>query len=378
MQGILRYTIVMFLLGTPWFILTIGYAGQHAQLQQLNNKIAIIKAVLSKDRYKRSYYLQKLKSTEISSGRIMLQLQRTTRHLKQQRSLLKKLNRNKNAYQLKLAKQRDWLAHQIRDAYSLGREPYLKFILNQTDANRISRLLIYYRYMSQNRLSIIHELQQTLSQLQSNQIQIQSQTKILTKLQHQQHHESSRLENIKQNRQSAITNLNKEIHTKNQRLAELLANKHLLEQTISRLERSERVRAAMKHDFAKLKGNLAWPTKGKILPYFGTKIYQSRLKWDGILIKAPANQPVYAVADGKVVFAKWLPGYGLLLIISHGHGYMTLYGRNHNLYKKPGDVVQKGDLIATVGQSGGYEKSALYFAIRHNAKPLNPLIWCHK
>ena len=129
MQGILRYTIVMLLLGTPWFILTIGYAGQPAQLQQLNNKIAIIKAVLSKDRYKRSHYLQKLKSTEISSGRILLQLQRTTRHLKQQRSLLKKLNRNKNVYQLKLAKQRDWLAHQIRDAYSLGREPLSQIYL---------------------------------------------------------------------------------------------------------------------------------------------------------------------------------------------------------------------------------------------------------
>jgi septal ring factor EnvC (AmiA/AmiB activator) len=122
---------------------------------------------------------------------------------------------------------------------------------------------------------------------------------------------------------------------------------------------------------------MGWPTKGHILDYFGTKIYHSELRWSGILIKAPENQKVHAIANGKIVFANWLPGYGLLLIINHGHGYMSLYGRDHSLKKKVGDMVKKGDVIATVGKSGGYRHSALYFAIRHNAEPLSPKKWCH-
>lgn len=129
-------------------------------------------------------------------------------------------------------------------------------------------------------------------------------------------------------------------------------------------------------NFALLRGKLPWPTKGTVLHYFNTTIAKSELKSTAELISAPDEQPVYSVAPGVVVFSKWLEGYGLLIIINHGEGYMTLYGRNHSLYKHEGDQVAAGDLIATVGQSGGYEKPALYFAIRYNAKPLDPNQWC--
>ncbi len=167
---------------------------------------------------------------------------------------------------------------------------------------------MYYHYLSKDQLSAIHNLQSTLARLRQNQTSIQAQTHILQNLQKQ-----------------------------------------------------HQIKAIMKQDFAALKGKLSWPTEGSVLPYFGIPIDQSELKWDGILIRAAEDQPVYAVASDKVVFAKWFPGYGLLLIINHGHAYMTLYGRNHNLYKKPGDMVQKGDLVATVGQSGGYEKPSALF-----------------
>ncbi|ABS78465.2 peptidase M23 [Coxiella burnetii] len=359
-------------------ILPEAFAATPTDLKQINHKIETLKAALSKEKNKRTFFLKRLKTAEIASGRIRLQLQKTEAALKKESQLLEKLNHDQTTYQAKLATERAELADHLRAAYMIGREPYLKLILSQNDAQRVSHLLMYYHYLSKGQLSAIHDLQSTLARLRQNQTSVQAQTHILQNLQKQQSDERAHLEALKQERQQAIGELNNKIKTKNQRLAELLADKRLLEQTLSRLEKQHQIEAIMKQDFAALKGKLSWPTKGSVLPYFGIPIDQSELKWDGILIRAPEDQPVYAVAGGKVVFAKWLPGYGLLLIISHGHGYMTLYGRNHNLYKKPGDMVQKGDLVATVGRSGGYEKPALYFAIRHDAKPLNPSMWCHR
>ena len=131
-----------------------------------------------------------------------------------------------------------------------------------------------------------------------------------------------------------------------------------------------------KHPFYKKRGHLIWPTTGRIKHHFGTQIGQSELKWNGVLIEASQGQTVHAVAPGKVIFAKWLQGYGLLLIIDHGNGYMTLYGRNQSLLKKVGDWVKTNTTIATAGQTGGFSQSALYFSLRHNAKPLNPEKWC--
>lgn len=378
----LFFTIKKFFCAMAFLLLVFccAYAApaKHSSLKQLNQKIASIQATLSAEQTKRTTYLQSLKTSEIAAGQALLKLQQTSLTLQKQQAVLQQLNKNTAIYRAKLAMQQNALADQMRSAYLLGRQPTLKLALTEEHANRLNRLFMYYRYLSDNRLAIIHELQLTLAELQQTQRDTQDQTTVLSSLQTKQSAERRKLEQFKQSRQLVVTQLNNEIRNKTQKLNDLLTNKKLLEQTIDRLENVEPARTLPHGNFATLKGQLSLPAQGKILPYFGTKIYQSELRWDGILIQASENQPVYAIADGQVVFAKWLPGYGLLLIISHGHGYMTLYGRNHNLYKKPGDMVQAGDLIATVGNSGGYDNPALYFAIRHNAIPLNPLQWCHR
>ena len=183
---------------------------------------------------------------------------------------------------------------------------------------------------------------------------------------------------MKDNRTQLINSINNTIRDQNQVLENLNINKKRLEQTLMHLSHTP---VTSKENFtyinfAQQRGHLPWPTKGKVMHYFNSPIAQSELKWTGELIEAPDDQPVYAVAPGTVIFSKWLQGYGLLIIINHGHGYMSLYGRNHSLYKHEGDKVSAGDLIATVGQSGGYGKPALFFAIRYNAKPLDPSQWC--
>ncbi len=351
-------------------------ANDQSTLKKLTNKIASIRSLLNQDNDKRDRLQKALEKNEIISGKLSKQLHKTRRNLTQQATLLQALKKSEKNYQGTLEAQQALLTKQIKTAYVLGRQPYLKLILNQQDSNQLSRILMYYQYINRDRISAIDDLQNTLMQIEKNQQQIRTQYDTLHTLQQKQQTEKSKLIEIKKNRQQLIQVINDHIQNRTQRLQRLIANKRQLEQTLKRL--AGRVQRQRFGNFARWRGKLLWPTKGKVLPIYGTKIEQSELKWGGVLIKAPDGRPVHAVANGKVVFAKWLPGYGLLIIINHGNGYMTLYGRNHALYKATGDIVRIGDLIATVGQSGGYQTPALYFAIRHNGKPLNPESWVRR
>ena len=130
--------------------------------------------------------------------------------------------------------------------------------------------------------------------------------------------------------------------------------------------------------FEQLKGKLALPVKGVVSNKFGTPRPESSVLWKGLFLRAISHQSVKAVAAGRVVFADWLRGFGNLLILDHGKGYMSLYGNNEALYKQVGDVLRGGDTIATVGNSGGNEESGLYFELRHEGQPMDPMKWISK
>lgn len=148
--------------------------------------------------------------------------------------------------------------------------------------------------------------------------------------------------------------------------------------SISKPKKSKKIPAYVSTGlpFYKLKGKLPWPIQGKILKKFGSK--RSDTRWDGVLISSNEGTDIHAVSDGRIVFADWLRGYGLLVIIDHGKGYMTLYAFNQSLYKKVGDKVKAGTVIAAVGKSGGRSKAGLYFGVRRRGKAVNPARWCRK
>lgn len=170
------------------------------------------------------------------------------------------------------------------------------------------------------------------------------------------------------------------MQTKDQQLNTLLANKQALEQLVTQLNTPSPktpVYQQPSQPFVNMQGKLTWPTVGQITQRFGSSVDQTSVTSEGVFISAPQNQPVRAVYPGRVIFAGWLRGIGMLIILDHGNGYMTLYGHDHSLFKKVGDVVKAGDEIADVGFSGGDQKSGLYFQIRANGQPLNPETWCH-
>lgn len=362
------------------FLLLIGMPTVHAieykqKLTKLNHSIANVKAELNHEQELQNISEKKLKRAELFEAQLLNQLDKTQQQLKNQQQHLMKLSRETNRYQLAINNQQGHLAEQIRAAYMLPKRPFLKLILDDADANTIARIRNYYHYLTQSEAATIQRLHNDIKELRQYQSQSQHQWQILQALQLQQQQQRHNLETTKANRKKIVQDIKGRILTKSQYLEQLIHNKQNLEQTILRLQQAPE--SLTNSQFDTLKGKLLWPVEGRITNTFGTKIDQSELKWNGIVIAAHKNQPVQAIADGEVIFADLLPGYGLLLIINHGSGYMSLYGRNHNLEKKVGDRVQRGQVIANVGNSGGYTDSGLYFEMRFKAKPLNPSIWCH-
>lgn len=345
------------------------------QLQKIKTQIEDLRTLLAHDQNQQTSLQRELKTLELNVGTTSIQLQKTQHNLHQQQVELKKLDKQQGQYIQQLQAQKNTLAEQLRVIYIYGQQQYLKLLLNQQDPTRVSRILTYYHYISEKRIALIEQFNKTLTKLNQTEEAINEQTKILQSLQHQQQQEQQQLETVRQQRQKLLIKLNTEIVNGNQQLNVLVANKQALEQLVNHLANKRHTFIATAI-FSHRNGKFPWPTPGKIIQGFGASIQQSQLKTSGVLIRAPEGQNVKAIAPGQVVFANWLAGYGLLVIVDHNNGFMSIYGRNHNLYKKAGDKVKAGELLASVGDSGGYSEPALYFALRREGKAINPEQWC--
>ncbi len=267
----------------------------------------------------------------------------------------------------------------LRAAFLLGAEPRLKLALEGKNPATSARLLGYYGYYVQARTRRIKELTRRISgyrrdtrRLAITRIQLAT---TITK----QRHMLSDLEQARIQRKHLVARLNRKISGKKYRIASLQRDAARLERLVNSVRRNFvniRGAQAAKTDFARLRGRLPWPVSGRIIARFGTPRAGGELSWQAVRIAARAGSRVHAIAYGRIAYAGWLPYYGLVLIVDHGQGYLTVYGHNQALYRQVGDWVQPGAVIATVGSSGGQAEPALYFQIRHNDHPLNPQRWC--
>ncbi|MGB6976490.1 MAG: peptidoglycan DD-metalloendopeptidase family protein [Gammaproteobacteria bacterium] len=366
MRAFLKSFIITLLLG----IYTGSMAADDSKLLDLQNQIVQLQKKLSQTSGKQTTLHQQLSETKQRLEQAVAELQKTQLQLSRQQHLYQKFNQQQMIHQQQLRTHQALLTKQLPAIYKL-------LMADQFNPN--DRLLNYCHYLQQGHLYHIQKLQQSLQQITQNTKQIGQKTQLLQRLQHKEQQTHQALEVSRLQHQQALQSLSAEIEQQHQKLQRLVANKQNLQGVIIRLQLSPSMSllSFLKHpDFASQQGKLAWPTSGVIIEHFGAPIAESELKWTDILIQAPEGQKIQAVADGKVVFANAMAGYGLLLIIDHGNGYMTLYGHNQNLYKKVGDIIKTGELIATVGHAENDPTTALYFGIRHNGKPLNPERWC--
>ncbi|MBP8264223.1 MAG: peptidoglycan DD-metalloendopeptidase family protein, partial [Pseudomonas sp.] len=305
---------------------------------------------------------------------------------------------------------------QARAAYQGGQQEYLKLLLNQQNPEKFSRTLTYYDYLSQARLEQLATFNETLRQLANVEQDIATQQNQLNEQKSALDGRREQLAEARKERQLALAKLNKDLSARDQKLkarqqeqAQLGAVLKTIEATLARQAReaaearklelaAEQARrkdakagpgadgplvsssgATYGGNFASARGKLPWPVNGRLAARFGSaRGGDERTKWDGVLISAGAGSQVHAVHGGRVVFADWLRGAGLLVILDHGNGYLSLYGHNQSLLKDAGQIVKAGEAIATVGTSGGQNTPALYFAIRQQGRPSDPAQWCRR
>ncbi|GAA6204806.1 peptidoglycan DD-metalloendopeptidase family protein [Thalassotalea sp. SU-HH00458] len=323
---------------------------------------------------KKQKLLTQLKNDDLAIAKIVKALNKTHASLKQTKKRLNELVKEKSQIIQAKKQQEAVLAKQLRTAYSTGHHDYLKLLLNQQDPGSVQRNLTYYQYLNKARINEIQQYKQTIAQLIEITNQQQQQAAQLQSLESTQNQQKLALEKNKKQRKATVAQLNKALLTSKQKLAKLEQEEADLVSALARMAELSKQEIDL-NGLSKLKRKLSWPVKGKINRSFGSR-KQDYLKWKGVLLAAPLGRQVKTIHNGTVLFADWLKGYGLVTVIDHGEGYMSLYGHNQALLKSVGERVETGEPIALVGQSGGQSQSALYFEIRHNGQAVNPKLWC--
>jgi septal ring factor EnvC (AmiA/AmiB activator) len=325
--------------------------------------------------------IEELQTTEQRIGESMRRLREITGKLAQQQQHLEALDEKQRLEQSALDIERGALARQMRAAYAMGRQERLKILLNQQDPAMVSRVLLYYDYFNRARMERMMAIEEALQRLRQTKQEIAAEEQRLRELESRELAEKERLDQTRGLRQQVISALASDIQNKGQKLSDMKKDEQQLQALVKRLQQ-ELVNLPLDDDansrpFGSLKGKLRWPTKGRLGASFGTP-KSGGLKWDGVMISAPEGEEVKAVHHGRVAFADWLRGFGLLLIIDHGEGYMTLYGHNQSLFKETGEWVSQDEPVALVGNSGGRLNSGVYFGIRREGRPVNPKKWCRR
>lgn len=349
-------------------------------LVELRQRIQSIQEHIDTTRDERSNVSRELRVSEQRISKIILRLRELLAQKKQKEQRLKDLRAQAIVQQNALQKERLALGHQVRAAYAMGRQEKIKIILNQEDPAAISRVIAYYGYLNRERIQRMKILRQYIVELAETQNRILEQTVQLEQLHQQQQTEKRAIEREQQVRRKVVQRLDTELKTQGSALKRLHSNAKYLEQLLEDLHKALADVSAVPlqgKKFVNLRGRLNWPIAGRIRQKFGSpKI--GKLRWDGVMIDAQEGKEVRATHHGRVAFADWFRGFGLLLIIDHGDGYMSLYGHNQSLFKEVGDWVESDEPIALAGNSGGRKKPGVYFAIRYKGKAVNPATWCKK
>jgi len=345
-----------------------------AKLNDVQQAIAKQESNIFKTNKARSVLERQLKNDDLAIAKVAKAINNTEQLLKTTKKKISSLSKEKQHLTSQKIAQEQLLAKQLRSAYTTGQHDYLKLLLNQEQSEKIQRTITYYQYMNKARINEIEKFQATIAQLVAVSAEHQKQVEHLQSLKQSQQKQRVKLSENKKNRSKTIASLGKKLLSSKQQLAKLKADEANLAAALQKI--TELIRAEVDlTGLSKLKRKLAWPVKGRLLRSFGSR-KQGYLKWKGVLLGAPIGRQVQTIHNGTVLFSDWLKGYGLLTVIDHGNGYMSLYAHNQTLLKSVGDQVETGEPIALIGQSGGQDQAGLYFEIRHQGKAVNPKIWC--
>jgi septal ring factor EnvC (AmiA/AmiB activator) len=353
-------------------------AKAEAELKAVRSQIDKVRAEMERDAGRRDKLAREIEESEqtVSGARSALEKLKRERTVHTARRA--ELAEQRRGEESVLGERRAALAGQIRAASMIGRQEPIKLLLNQRDPGQTGRVLTYYQYFGRARADQISAINSHLAELTALDAALAEEEARLTALEDQQKGELSRLQSARERRGRALVSLEAESKNRAKELERLKDQQGGLEKLVRELrralERIDKFPTDSKDAFAKLRGKLSWPVAGKLIASFG-QTRAGGVKWDGVLLSGAQGSAVRAVYHGRVVYADWLSGLGLLTIIDHGDGYLSLYGHNERLYKEVGERVTAGDTIATVGDSGGRSTPAMYFEIRKAGRTIDPKTW---
>ncbi len=376
----------------------------HAQRQRISGDVKRLEA-------EKSAQIDQLRKLEKQYGERLNVLNSIKLEIKQQEQVLQSLRAKITDARQDIQQQRRSLEGLVKSAHAMGDKQGVDLFLNQNDPALSGRLLVYYDYISKARIRKLQAIQDSMSSLQKLESQKDTETQLLQVSLDKQQQEADELRKLRSERENLLSQLNRDYTAKQQQLAHLVHDEKKLEALLASFQKTddnasqlpaseagtEKNSAAflqpmqpvqtktaeppkkdvrVENDFAQLQGRLPWPVQGSIVERFGSQRFETT--WDGTVIGAREGADIHAISSGRVIYADWLRGYGLMMIIDHGKGFMSLYAFNQSLHKNVGESVKAGETLASVGRSGGRSQAALYFGIRKNGKAVDPEKWCRK
>jgi len=355
-------------------------AQKEAELKRVNSRIERVRKAVNEDIEKRDRLSVQLRDAELG----VQAARRRLTELREQRiaseARLAEFEREQVRLERDLAAERDALAGELRAAYVNGREEQLKLLLNQQDPAAFGRMLAYYGYFGRARADRIAGIRDKLEHLALLREKIEGENRRLEELEAKQAAEVESLKAAQGQRSKAVAAIDSQIKSRGGELKRLESQARRLEKLIEDLRKAlESAPVAKQAPFEPLRGKLPWPVQqGKVLARFGQPRAGGSMRWQGMMIGTERGARVRAPFEGRVVYADWLPGMGLMVVLDHGGGYMSLYGHNEEIFRKVGDNVAAGDVIGSVGDSGGHNQPALYFEVRRGREPVNPENWLQR
>jgi septal ring factor EnvC (AmiA/AmiB activator) len=353
---------------------------KEAELKRVNARIERVRKSVNADLQRRDKLNAQLRDAELGVQEARRQLEEARAQRVASEARVKDLEREQARREAELGAERGALAGELRAAYVNGREEQLKLLLNQQDPASVGRMLAYYGYFGRARAERIDSIRDQLEHLALVRERIAAEGRRLKELEARQEQELAALRGAQEKRTRAVGSIDAQIKSQGGELKRLESQARGLEKLVTELRKAlDNPPVAKKAPFEPLRGKLPWPVpQGKVLARYGQPRAGGSMRWQGMLIGTERGARVRAPFAGRVAYADWLPGMGLMIVLDHGGGYLSLYGHNDQLFRKVGESVAAGDVIGSVGDSGGNDQAALYFEVRRGRQPVNPEIWLQR
>lgn len=415
MAGLLKAIIAALLVGVAMH----SFAAPKQELQELRERIEELKKELAEQEESKAEVSDALKDSERAISESNRTLSDLSQAQRQTKTELNSLQNKSAAVHASVKRRQGQLIKLLTARYIHSSQNSTVLLLSGKDPAEISRLLRYYQYIARAHAEGIQALREDLAELNALTEQVRTKNAELQSVVSKERQEKAQLEKERQSKKQVLSRIGDKIQMNRKKISTLKRDEARLTKLIERLalmikrkkdearrtairaqalkrqaeakrqnlgDTSEKPAVVARNDilpdddldglaFAKLRGRLRLPVRGELTNRFGSPRSDSGMSWSGLFIRAPEGQEVKAVAAGRLVFADWLRGFGNLAVIDHGKGYMSVYGNNEALLKQAGDMVQGGETVASVGNSGGNPESGLYFELRHRGKPFDPMAW---